>query len=250
MKISKITLALFLTIVICVCSISEINSHLTLKTGKSNENNSKAPKKAAKKKPHKPEENSFGKMVKSKMLLNLPPWKVERCDQIIVAERQIIPDHEDFTKRRDITFTMTAYYLNIFSAKNPDKLLHSILFSDSKKMAKTQRGARGCILVDGGLHHHAVLLCGKNKKEGLNLLAAIEKFAECRGGKKVPKKGEMEKFKKALRACGLNAGFKNPKALKKKLAELKAKLAKKKNSGLKRATGFFHPGFSGVPGTQ
>jgi hypothetical protein len=253
MKISKITLALFLTLVLGICSVSEINSLLTLKTDKFNENNtSEKPKKKAikpKKKAIKPEENSFGKMVKAKMTLENPPWKVERCDQIIVAPRQIIPDHEDFTKRRDIVFTMTAYYLNIFSAKNPDKLLHSILFSDSKRTAIMQRGARGCVLVDGGLHHHAVLLCGKNKKEGENILAAIEKFSECRGGKKVPPKDEFTKFKKAIRACGLNSGFKDPKTIKKKIAQLKKKLNKNKNH-LKRATGFFHPGFSGVPGTD
>ena len=75
------------------------------------------------------------------------------------------------------------------------------------------------------------------------------KFSECRGGQKVPLEDEFEKYKKALRACGLNSGFKDPKALKKKIAELKAKL-NNKNQHIKRATGFFHPGFSGVPGTD
>ena len=240
-------MVLFLTIVLCICSISEINSSLTFKSDKVREsNNSEKPKK---KKNTKPEENSFGKIVKGEMTIKSPPWLVERCDQIVISERQIIPDHEDFTKRRDIVFTMTAYYLNIFSAGHPDKLLHSILLSESKKLPIMQRGARGCVLVDGGNHHHSVLLCGKDKKEGENLLAALMKFSECRGGQKVPLEDEFEKYKKALRACGLNSGFKDPKALKKKIAELKAKL-NNKNQHIKRATGFFHPGFSGVPGTD
>jgi len=187
-------------------------------------------------------------MVKAHTYLKQPPWNVERCDQIVIAKRKMIPDHEDFTKRRDIVITITAYYINLFSAENPDKMLHSILFTDSKQLPQMQRGARGCVRVHGGGHVHSIIICGKNEKEGKYLLKAIMKFYDCRAGFKKPKKATKENFKNVMRACGLNAGFKDPKAIKKRIAELKRK-AKNKNH-LRRATGFFHPGFAGVPGTQ
>jgi len=161
----------------------------------------------------------------------------------------MIPDHEDFTKRRDVVITITAYYINLFSAENPDTLLHSILFSNSKRLPQMQTGARGCVHIDGGAHHHSIIICGNNKKEGHNLLAAINKFSVCRGGHKKPPKKDKENYKNVMRACGLNAGFKNPKALKKHLAALKKK-AKQNSNHLRRSTAFFHPGFSGVPGTD
>jgi len=52
-------------------------------------------------------------MVKAHTYLKQPPWNVERCDQIVIAKRKMIPDHEDFTKRRDIVITITAYYINL-----------------------------------------------------------------------------------------------------------------------------------------
>lgn len=240
MKISKFSLALFISIVIIICSIAEINSMLS---------KSKTLKPKKKKKSIKPEENTFGKFVKAHTTVNKAPWKVERCDQIVIAKRKMIPDHEDFTKRRDVVITITAYYINLFSAQNPDKLLHSILFSNSKRLPMMQRGARGCVHIDGGLHHHSIIICGNNKKEGHNLLAAIKKFSACRGGYKKPPKKTKEQYKNVMRACGLNSGFKDPKALKKHLKKLKKK-AKKNGNHLRRSTAFFHPGFSGVPGTD
>ena len=236
----------FLLIVLFICSISQVDSHLTKKSTKSSENNSSE---KPKKKKIKPEENSFGKMVKAHTLLKDKPWKVERCDQIVIAKRKMIPDQEDFTKRRDVTITITAYYINIFAENNPDKLIQSILFTDGKTLPKMQRGARGCIKIDGGKHHHSMIICGENKKEGHYLLAAIKKFSACRGGEKKPPKADLEKMKNVLRACGLNSGFKDPKAIKKRIAAIKKKAKKGKNH-LKNSTGFFHPGFSGVPGTD
>ena len=249
MKISKLFMVFFLLTVLCICSISEVNSLLTKKSTKYAENISSEKPKKAKKKAIKPEENTFGRMVKAHTTLKSPPWKVERCDQIVIAKRKMIPDHEDFTKRRDVVITITAYYINLFAAENPDKLLHSILFTDSKQFPVMQRGARGCVRVHGGGHIHSIIICGNNKKEGHNLLAAINKFSACRGGEKKPKKDEMQKYKNAMRACGLNAGFTDPKAIKKKIKELKKK-AKKDGNHLKRSTDFFHPGFAGVPGTD
>lgn len=235
MKIGKITMVLFLTIALFISSISQINS-ISIEKPK-------------KKKAIKPEENTFGKMVKAHTTLKNPPWKVERCDQIVIAKRKMIPDHEDFTKRREVVITITAYYINMFAAENPDKLLHSILFTDGKKLPQMQRGARGCVRIDGGRHVHNIIICGNNKKEGHYLLKAIKKFSACRGGEKKPPKKTKEHFKNVMRACGLNSGFKDPKALKARIKAMKKK-AKKDGNHLKRSTGFFHPGFNGVPGTD
>merc|ERR1719362_2220028 len=207
MKISKITLVLFLAIVLCISSISEINSLSS--------------EKKKKKKKIKPHENTFGKMVKSKTFIKGAPWSVKRCDQIVVVKNHnFIPDHDDFTKRTKIVITITAYYINLFSKKNPDKLVHSILFSESKRLPMMQRGARGCVRVNGGKLMHNIIICGNNEKEGRSLLAAINFFSGCRG---VPPRATKENFDNVLRACGLNSGFKNPKKLKKLLKKNKKK---------------------------
>lgn len=245
MKINKITMVFFLITVLFISSISEINS-LISKSEKPKKKKGKAKKK--KEKVKIPEENTFGKMVKAHTVLKSPPWNVERCDQIVEAKRKMIPDHEDFTKRREVLITITAYYINLFSVENPDKLLHSILFTDSKRFPMLQRGARGCVRVHGG-HVHSIIICGNNEKEGKYLHKAIMKFYDCRAGFKKPPKKTKEKFKNVMRACGLNSGFKDPKAIKRRIKQLKKK-AKKGANHLRRSTGFFHPGFSGVPGTD
>jgi hypothetical protein len=238
MKISKLTLVLFLLVVIAICSISHAKKHKKF--------NSEKPKK----KEIKPQRNSLGFEVKADTVVSNFPFKVERCDQIVMFKGKLIPDHDDYTKRRDVLFTITAYHLNAFSEKNPDKLLQSILFTRGKTLPQPVKGARGCIYIDGGKAVHPMILCGEDEKIGNSILNSVNKFAGCRGGQQ-DQKAEIDfpKLKKLLKSCGLNGGFKDPKKLKQKIEELKKKFKNKKDH-LKNAVGFFHPGFNGVPGTN
>ena len=60
----------------------------------------------------------------------------------VITKRKMIPDHEDLTKRKSVVITITAYYINLFSENNPDKLIQSILFSDSRKTPKMESKTR------------------------------------------------------------------------------------------------------------
>jgi len=247
MKISKFTMVLFLTLSLALFSFSFAKKHS--KKSKINAETTSA-NEGPKKKFIKTQRNSLGFEVKADTVITQYPFKVERCDQIVLFKGKLIPDHEDYTKRREAVFTITAYHVNVFSEKNPDKLIQSVLFKDGKTSAQVPRGARGCIRVDSGKHLHPLILCGDDEKNGNAILKAVNKFSECRGGL-LEKKDEIDisLLKKLLRACGMNCGFTDPKKLKAKIEQLKKKLKSKQNH-LKNANGFFHPGFNGVPGTD
>lgn len=251
MKINNLNMVFFLLIIFFIFSNYQIKNK-TIKSHKFNENKNKTltKKPIQLKKNIVIHENSFGKIIKEKSIIKEKPWKVTRCDQIVVTKRKMIPDHEDLTNRKSVVITITAYYINLFAENNPDKLLQSLLFSDSKKTPKMQRGARGCIRIDGGKNHHSMIICGDNKKEGRYLLSVINFFAECRASLKKPVKADFTKYKKLMRACGVNSGFKDPKVIKKRIKMIKKKRKEKKNRNKSDYyKGFYHPGFSGVPGT-
>jgi hypothetical protein len=226
MKIGLICLALFLGILICSFECKS----------------SKPPKDDV-----KVAVNSLGNKVKAEIVLDKPPFNVKRCDQIVVFKGEIIPDHVDYTQRKEAVFTITAHRVTAFSDNNADSLLQSILLTHSKTLPNGLRGARGCIVLDGGKKVHTMAICGKNEKEADNLLAVLRKFSDCRGGNAREKVVDIQTLRKITRGCGIPK-FKDAKELKQKLAEIKKKQTQKP-SVLKLGTGFFHPGGEKVPGS-
>ena len=226
MKINQ-RLSIFLINMLCICYISNICyifSEIPIKKGL--------------------HENTFGKLIKGKTRLHNPPWKVTRCDQIAIVNREMIPDHEDFKKRKKVSITITAYYINIFSDEDPNHLLHSIHFTNM--LPRMQRGADGCVLIKGGQNEHSSIICGNNIQEGKYIYEAVMEFYKCRNKHIAPKK-QPQNLKRVMRACGLKSGFSDPKAIKKRIKELQMQ-KKKRINPLNRRNTFVHLGWGGVPG--
>jgi hypothetical protein len=243
MKVLNEKLIILLIALLCINSISNLFNIFSLELKKNKKNNLlEEPKEKQKQKLH---ENTFGKLVKSETTINQPPWKVTRCDQIVIANREMIPDHEDFTKRRKVAITISAYFINVFAKEDPNKILHSLYFS--RKFPKFQNGAEGCIRIYGGEYEHSSIICGNSIEEGKNLYDAIMFFYSC-NKIKIPLRKERENFKDVIRACGLNSGFTDQKKIRKRIKELENKKKNKKKS-LEKVNGYLHLGFGGVPGS-
>jgi hypothetical protein len=204
-----------------------------------------------KRSPEKESINSLGAKVKGQSLLTEFPFLIQSCDQIVAFKGQLIPDDEDYTKRQEAFFTITAYYVNAFNDASADTLLQSLTLSEMTTLPKDLRGARGCISLNGAKSGHPLLICLSNTKESDNILAVLKHFSDCRGNlinKGKEEKPEIQKIKKMLRGCGLGGKFINAETLKKKLAEVK-KANENKKDLLASSTSFFKPGGEKVPGS-
>ena len=201
--------------------------------------------------------NSIGLKVDKSMVLQSFPFKVTRCDQIVLFKAKYISDMGDYRFRKDGFFTITAYYVNQFLNKDAKKLDESILLTESKRIPQHLKGARGCIYVDGGPHRNDIAMCLGSKAKAQNILNVLNDFERCRLGdnlQPIPK----EVLRKLIRTClkgklkaGKGKGVKGASKLKK--GKGKKKLSVKidsQNPWRDNRKKYFHPLKLKVPGTR
>jgi hypothetical protein len=209
--------------------------------------------------------NSIGLKVDTSVILEKYPFHITRCDQLVLFKAKYIWDMGDYRFRKDGFFTISAYYVNQFRDKDAKQLDQSILLTESNTIARHIRGARGCVLINGGKHRKDIAVCLANKKQAKNILNVLAEFQKCRMGDDLkPIKADL--IKKLIRACGKNGKFINPFKLARQMRKGKGKKGNKKGSktknGKKKLRKFsnnpwendrrnhFHPAPLKVPGSR
>jgi len=193
--------------------------------------------------------NSIGLKVKEDLFLNEFPFKIERCDQLVMFKTKYIYDMGDYRFRKEGFFTISAYYLNQFLDKDATKLDESILLTESKGIARHLKGARGCIFVDGGRHRNDIAMCFENKAESQNILGVLHAFTRCRMGDDL-KPLSAALIRKLIQMClkrkrMLLLNKNKPKSTNKKKKKLSGS-----NKWAEDRKKYFHPLKLRVPGTR
>ena len=198
--------------------------------------------------------NSIGLKVDKSMVLDSFPFKVTRCDQIVMFPAKYISDMGDYRFRKDGFFSLTAYYVNQFREKDAKKLDESILLTESKNVALHLKGARGCIYIDGGKFRNDIAICLANKVQAQNILNVMNEFERCRLGdnlQPIP----IDLIRKLIRACGKKGKWKDPSKKNKKgntssSKKYKRSIPKGSNAWREDRKRYFHPLKLRVPGTR
>lgn len=202
--------------------------------------------------------NSIGLKVDKSVILNKFPFLITRCDQLVLFKAKYISDMGDYRFRKDGFFTISAYYVNQFRDKDAKKLDQSVLLTESTRRAGHLRGARGCVVVNGGRHRQDIAMCLANKKQANNILMVLREFEKCRMGDDLqPISADL--IRKLIRACGKNGKFVNPFKLAKKLQKKQVKKGGKKKKKLRKFSNnpwyndrknHYHPAKLKVPGSR
>ena len=237
----KIVFALFLFGILFVSSLQK-DQVLVKKT-------EATPQKAGEGKFH----NSIGLKVDKSSVLDSFPFKVERCDQIVLFPAKFISDMGDYRFRKDGFFSLTAYYVNQFREKDAKKLDESILLTESKSTAQHLKGARGCIYINGGKFRNDIAICLKNKKLAQNILNVMNEFERCRLGdnlQPIP----IDLIRRLIRECGKKGKWNDPSKKNKKGSQSSKKnkrsTAAGSNAWREDRKKYFHPLKLRVPGTR
>ena len=135
------------------------------------------------------------------LVLDKPPFKVKSCNQIIATNAQYIEDLKDFRKRKEGFFIITVLSIHLFQAKDATKLIHVSNFPQMEKLTQPLKGAKGCIIADGGKSTADITICFKNEADTQALLDALRSFGKCRMGDSLVPISE-DKIKKLAAACG------------------------------------------------
>jgi hypothetical protein len=192
--------------------------------------------------------NSIGRKVyvknASSIILTKFPFEITRCDQVVTFNGSFIPNLNEYRARAEGWFTLTAHYANLFADNNANKLLRSILLSETSIAPRIFHGSGGCIMIySKGGGDHNISVCLDDKKQQQNILEVLKTFTDCRGGTSL-KKLDPLKIANMIKTCGGKGKFVNP-------SHLMLKLLKKKQSltTVRKDENWFHPGSDNVPGT-
>jgi hypothetical protein len=168
-----------------------------------------------------PLRNSLGHKVKKNSILTKFPMKVKSCDQIAFFPGQYVTDLDDVRLRKNGYYAINAHSLTIYDDKDSNKLIHHVLWANSKKKPAHLNGAKGCLIFDSATDGADVTLCFDSKDKANNVLRVIKDFYKCRMGdnlQPIPK----DLIRKLMQVCGANgkiiSGKKGPKKFKMNLA--------------------------------
>jgi hypothetical protein len=89
--------------------------------------------------------NALGIVGTTNWSINKPPYKVERCDQILLIHGKKL-DLADYCIKEDAFMTMSIYMVNFFLMKDANKLLESYPMNDITAIPSALPGAPGCTM--------------------------------------------------------------------------------------------------------
>ena len=152
-------------------------------------------------------EDVNGVLAKGKLELTKRPYKVNQCDQVILFKGNRIVNFDDYSKQKSSHFSLSAYLLNVFDEKNPNKLIDSININQLLKEPTNLIGMKKCINFEAQSGRIAV--CLGNEEEADEVLQAYQEFRSCvKGKKESPCEKEIQK---RLEEMKLNKETNSPK---------------------------------------
>jgi hypothetical protein len=112
--------------------------------------------------------------------VSVPPYVVKRCDQVILVAGKRITNFKDYCQKTEGYLTMSVYMVNLFEARDSNKLVESITLDKMTQMPQVLAGAPGCIDFIGG--DKRIATCFEEPETVNELIQAYQDFLRCRMG--------------------------------------------------------------------
>jgi hypothetical protein len=109
------------------------------------------------------------------------PFKISRCDQIILVEGQTIINFTDYTERKNAFFVIGIYIANMFTNKNTDNLIDSILLAHLSSSPDLIKGTNNCLDLDDKQHKKRIAMCLPEENIS-DIKTVFMEFFKCRMG--------------------------------------------------------------------
>lgn len=146
------------------------------------------------------------------------PYNVTSCDQVLLIPAKRISEENDYTKKVDAFFTMSAYMVNLFESKDSNKLLDSVAMSHMKTMPYILQGSKNCLYFQDSVTLRKISMCIEDANMLEEIQTAFMTLFNCRnGGRMPPPDRNVEKLLKVL--CEMPKSHKNYEEVRKSLSE-------------------------------
>jgi len=136
--------------------------------------------------------------------INEPPYKVERCDQILLIQGKKL-NLKNYCEKEDSFMTMSIYMINFFFKKDVKQLIDSYSMSDITSIPTELPGAPGCTMWT--TKTKSFPFCYESKEVLDEITAAYYKFLNCRN----PRENDVAyEFKKNCNLAKMNLTAEGP----------------------------------------
>jgi hypothetical protein len=122
--------------------------------------------------------NSLGNRVPAKTLVNTYPYKLERCDQIVIINGEFIRFGKEYICLKQGVFVFTSQAINVFKSESPESLAESMDLSDIHDCSYNLRPLDKCLDITSKTQEK-MTLCSEYIGKVYDLL---KDFSECRKG--------------------------------------------------------------------
>lgn len=138
------------------------------------------------------------------IIVNGSPFKIIQCNQIVMFEAEYIENLKDYRKKVQGFFMANVYSVHLFKEKNAETLIHTVNYSQMEKIISPLKGAKGCLILDGGKVSADLTICFKSESDTLFLMEAFNTFAKCRKGDNLVEISP-EQLKELSKSCSENS---------------------------------------------
>ena len=127
--------------------------------------------------------NVAGNLKFQNVHISASPYKVTSCDQVLLIPGKRIFPENDYTKKIDAFFTMSAYMVNSFETKDSNKFLESIAMSHMKTMPYVLGGSKNCLYFQDSITTRKITLCIEDPVVLEEIQTAFMTLFNCRNGR-------------------------------------------------------------------
>jgi hypothetical protein len=129
--------------------------------------------------------NVVGSVQSKDVVVDTPPYKITRCDQVVMFNAQTLSDDEDYLSRKDVFFTMSAYLINMFETKDNNKLLESVGIAHITKIPDVLEGTKTCLIFLDSVSIRNIVMCFNSEDVMNQIHEAFKEIMQCRVGGKI-----------------------------------------------------------------
>lgn len=138
--------------------------------------------------------NATGKLVEDKWIITQAPYKLKRCDQVLLIEGFSIPSYnaklpqkKNYAERVGNFYTLSAYMINSFTQKNGKTINGHILLEDLRDIPSPIYGAPLCLVFNvkpssGNFQQQPMTMCMNSKDEVQQIIEVYMDLLKCRIG--------------------------------------------------------------------
>ncbi len=136
---------------------------------------------------------------------------------LLIPGKRIFPEN-DYTKKIEAFFTISAYMVNSFESKDSNKLLESIAMSHMNIMPYILQGSKNCLFFQDNVTKRKISMCLEDEMVLKEIQTAFVTLFNCRNGGRMPTDDtNVMKFTKVL--CHMPKNHTNYKEVKQSLTE-------------------------------